>query len=177
MIELLRKTRGIGIALVVLAISAGAVFAAAPRFAPVSNTAEATETTSETTSDTSTTTVDEDGDEDEDADTTETTTETSETSDGTDANHTHGDWVSEAAQGDTPEGFDNHGQYVRCVAHADTAAEGYTLPLTPADCGYVTTTTTDTTTTTALGAQGKGKSDMAKGHAGKSKPKHGKHGG
>ena len=39
MTDLLRRFRGMGVALVVLAISAGAVFAAAPRFTPASDTA------------------------------------------------------------------------------------------------------------------------------------------
>ncbi|HEX5826141.1 MAG TPA: hypothetical protein VFY23_01355 [Candidatus Limnocylindrales bacterium] len=136
MSHLLRQFRGAGIALVVLTVSAGVAFAGAPRFQPVADeqpgTVEVTETTdgtetTETTdgTETTTTTDDEDGDEDG--------TTTTETGDG--EAKTHGDWVSEAAHAPLPAGF-TRGQYVSCVARADTAAEGYVYPTDPvADCG------------------------------------------
>ena len=49
MTDLVRRFRGLGVALVVLAISAGAAFAAAPRFTPASETSFETTETSETT--------------------------------------------------------------------------------------------------------------------------------
>jgi hypothetical protein len=40
----------------------------------------------------------------------------------------HGKAVSEAAQGETPAGFDNHGAYVRTVAHDHGAAGSTKAP-------------------------------------------------
>jgi hypothetical protein len=130
MTELLRRFRGAGIALVVLAISAGAAFAAAPRFHPVSETTtvETTDTseTSETaeTSETTETTVTTETNETtaSTTDTTETTetTQTTEiddssTSEADDADG-HGALVSFAAHQPLDPRFRNRGAWMSCVA-------------------------------------------------------------
>jgi hypothetical protein len=117
---ILRRFRGIGIALVVLALSAGVAFAAAPSLHPVSSPGaeEATETPEPTETPEAT----------EVPEPTETpeATEAPEAPDGTeapDAGDTgdHGALVSAAAQMDTPDGFANHGAFVSCVAHMKDA--------------------------------------------------------
>ena len=142
MTDLLRRFRGLGVALVVLAISAGAAFAAAPRFTPASDpTVETTETTTETTETTTetteTTTVDEgDG----------TTTTTTETSDGADVPGAHGELVSTAAQMPTPDGFPNHGAFVSCVAKMGKDVLASTVvwaDVTPESCGITPDDATD----------------------------------
>jgi hypothetical protein len=119
----LRRFRGLAIALAVLAISAGAVFATAPAFAPVAGPNAATPTA--TPAPTPAPDI-EDGDEDGDDGATETPAapEAAEAEDGT-----HGDLVSEAAQAETPEGFANHGAWVSCVARMKdaTTLEGIDL--------------------------------------------------
>jgi hypothetical protein len=160
MTDLLRRFRGMGVALVVLAISAGAVFAGAPRFTPASDAvSETTETTSETTETTetsATTTVgDEDGDEGDEGDDA-TTTETSEAGDEADATDTHGDLVSTAAQLPTPEGFPNHGAFVSCVAKMGKDVLASTIvwaDVTAESCGITPDATSEKT---------KGKSQQAK---------------
>src|SRR5215204_4787244 len=116
--DLIRQFRGAGVALVVLALSAGVVFAGAPRMAPVSDeTTPPVETPSgdlETgdpgTADPSTETPDEDGDEDsDDGDAGE-----AGAADASAGNH--GALVSTAAGMDTPDTFENHGRFVSCVA-------------------------------------------------------------
>src|SRR6478609_4154972 len=177
MTDLVRRFRGMGVALVVLALSAGAVFAAAPRFAPASETAFETTETTETSETTQTTTVgDEDGgDEGGDVETPETS-ETSEMSDGTegtDGADTHGELVSTAAQMPTPAGFPNHGAFVSCVAHMGKDVLVSTIVwanVTPESCGIPLDA--------ALTDKAKGKADKAHGkseHAkGKSGAAHGK---
>ena len=126
MTDLVRRFRGLAVALVVLAVSAGAVFAATPRLpsnaaapagahAPAALPAQADEN------------ADEDAQADEDTD----------TEDGSATEGTHGALVSEAAQMDTPAGFENHGAFVSCVARMDQSATSATVnlsTLSPADC-------------------------------------------
>ena len=104
MIEKLRPFRGIAIALVVLALTAGAVFAGtglgSHGGSPTLQSTKASD--------------DPEG------------SEAPEASDGPDANDTgstgdHGALVSAAAQMTTPTGFRNHGAFVSCVAHMKTA--------------------------------------------------------
>src|SRR6187200_2469958 len=98
MTHLLRRFRGLAIALAILALSAGAVFAGAPRVilngAPVGFDEPADPPS-----------ADEDGDDDEGADAA-----------AGDEEGTHGAFVSQVAQSETPEGFENHGAYVSCAA-------------------------------------------------------------
>ena len=123
MTDLIRRFRGLGVALVVLALSAGAGFAAAPGFAPASDTTEAVEQPDgPAATDDGNSQLDEDeggdGDEadaDADADTDEAD---AKEADGATAD-THGALVSEAAQATLDPRFDNHGEWVSCVAKLD----------------------------------------------------------
>ena len=124
MSDLIRRFRGLGVAVVVLAMSAGVVFAAAPHGQPASDRVPNAETP---TSDT-------DGDEDEseapeteapetEAPETEEPSEDAdtETADAESTGDNHGALVSAAAQMPTPDGFRNHGAFVSCVAHMKDA--------------------------------------------------------
>ena len=116
MTQLLRRFRGLAIALAILALSAGAVFAGAPRVipngAPVSfdEPADPPSTDEDGDADEGEQGEDEDTDQDEDSD------EDADAASG-DEEGTHGAFVSQVAQSETPEGFENHGAYVSCVAH------------------------------------------------------------
>jgi len=119
MFDLTRHFRSLGIAAVVVALSAGVVFAgAAVSFAPASAPQTADEPATDDPGDTPET-VDpaEDGEEDgvEDA-----TTEDA-----------HGGLVSEAAAMETPEGFANHGEFVSCVAKLNNGQWGGGEPAEP----------------------------------------------
>ena len=119
MSALLRRFRGLTIALAVLAISAGAVLATAPSMDPTSAptagqpTAEPTATPKATKAPKATKSPE--------ATETPEAPEAAETpdADASPATDTHGALVSAAAQLPTPEGFANHGAFVRCVAHMD----------------------------------------------------------
>jgi hypothetical protein len=109
MFDFTRHFRGLGIAVAVLALSAGAVFAgqaalSAPVTSPVAaeETPDADETPGTEAPDTEEPTEDADEDAPEGA------------ADGEDGSH--GTLVSEAAQMETPAGFENHGAFVSCVA-------------------------------------------------------------
>jgi hypothetical protein len=123
--NLLLRFRGLAIAIAVLAISAGAVFATAPRFAPVSSPAAEEPTASPApTAAAGDEDEDQDEDQDEDEDGTPEATEAPEGTEAPDASGSpeadnHGALVSAAAQMETPEGFANHGAFVSCVAHMD----------------------------------------------------------
>ncbi len=123
MSALLRRFRGLAIALAVLAISAGAVFATAPSMAPTSApTRRAAHRRAHGHAERHRPTRPPTG-EDEEPEATETpeAPEAAETpdADASPAADTHGALVSAAAQMETPEGFANHGAFVRCVAHMD----------------------------------------------------------
>ncbi len=172
MIDLTRRFRGLGIAFVVLALSAGAVFATSPALPSQA-------------SDTARTAVDkvgaDDGSEAPESEAPESDAPESEApesdapkvdapaSDNAPSDN-HGALVSGAAQMDTPEGFPNHGAFVSCVAHMkDVSAVGFDYTtVTPELCGI---TTPDTQTTAA---QTKADAGKAKGAAGKAKG-HAKH--
>jgi hypothetical protein len=123
MTQLLRRFRGLAIALAVLAISAGAVFAGAPRFipngAPVANQ-DPVETPDEDVDGDEDLDGGEDVDEGLDEDLDEDLGEGDEDLDGETETGTpdgnHGAVVSVAAQLPTPDGFENHGAFVSCVA-------------------------------------------------------------
>jgi hypothetical protein len=122
--DLIRRFRGVSIALVVLAMSAGVVFATAPLTLPTGahgpNAGTPTEGADEDSSEApETEEPSEDVDQDEDASEPAETEET-ETEDAADPD-SHGALVSAAAQMDTPEGFANHGAFVSCVAHMKDA--------------------------------------------------------
>lgn len=135
MTDLLRRFRGVGVALVVLAMSAGVALATSPHLQPASNTSPNAETPTDGA--------------DEDADDGDQGTETPEApeaadEDATDATDTeeapnpdsHGALVSAAAKMQTPAGFRNHGAFVSCVAHLKdaTAATIDWTTITPEAC-------------------------------------------
>ncbi len=125
--ELLRRFRGVGIALAVLALSAGVAFAAAGPANFHANLAGANNPTASHEPDAS---------EVPDAtDAPESNAPESPDASGAPAD-THGGLVSTAAQMSTPPGFSNHGAFVSCVARM----RGVTLTgfnwssVTPASC-------------------------------------------
>jgi hypothetical protein len=138
-----RRFRGVLIALVVLGISAGAVFAGhvtfqAPASAPTaSEQGDQNEQADENDNEAP------DADDNDDAD--EQEAPDADEADGA-AEGTHGALVSAAAQMDTPvmlgEGavqFKNHGEFVSCVAHIKTMPTGMDVAavlaaVTPASC-------------------------------------------
>jgi hypothetical protein len=129
-----RHLRGVLIALAVLALSAGAALAGLPQ-AAADGLARATHASGKTVPVPATITTEEVDpdvdapevvapDEDTDEDTDQETDEDTDTEAGD-----HGATVSEAAQGETPEGWANHGAYVSAVARGlakvgDPAPEG-----------------------------------------------------
>jgi hypothetical protein len=130
MLELVRRSRGLGIAAVVLALSAGVALAASGPanlhpFLTGPNGADATEA-AETAEPT-------DAPESE-------APEASEAPNVPDAGgaptDTHGALVSTAAQMPTPAGFSNHGAFVSCVARMKNVTLGTInwSTVTPASC-------------------------------------------
>jgi hypothetical protein len=123
-----RRFRGVLIAIVVLGLSAGAVFAG---HVVLQATATAP-------------TASEQGDQNEDAD--QNANDAPETQDG-DAADAHGALVSQAARMDTPtvdpaDPFKNHGEFVSCVAHVKTLPTGvdattFLSTLTPTICAQL----------------------------------------
>jgi hypothetical protein len=121
MFALTRHLRGLAIAAVVLAISAGAVFAGAGGLQLPTSTPQANEEP----------TVEEPTVEEPDAEEPTEGTEDSEDADATEADGTHGTQVSEAAGMETPEGFANHGEFVSCVAKLNKGQWGGGEPAVP----------------------------------------------
>lgn len=134
MISLTRHVRGLGIAIAVLGISAGAVFAGVVPSAmhPVSshaNLAAEESSTAEPTESPEPTESAEPTDSPEPALAPAAAAETANPD-------THGALVSAAAQMPTPSGFRNHGAFVSCVAHLDTTLATINwATVTPASCG------------------------------------------
>jgi hypothetical protein len=126
MSELLRRFRGTAVALVVLAISAGAVFAGSPHARPTTEApvAQAEEEATETP----------EVEEAESPDADETAPPDAE--EAAEATDNHGALVSEAAGMETPEGFANHGAFVSCVAHMKDGSLGTVVwaDVTPESC-------------------------------------------
>ena len=129
MTDLIRRFRGLAIAFVVLALSASAVFATAPRFSPTADTEQGIEQPDgDPTATDDADSPDEDGDEDatdddvdEDAD-----ADADEAADGA-AGDTHGALVSEAAKATLDPRFDNRGEWVSCVAKLDKTVTASTV--------------------------------------------------
>jgi hypothetical protein len=150
--DLIRRFRGVGVAIVVLAMSAGVVFAAAPHGAPAANTAPNTETPSagddeseppeseapeSEAPDEEASEIPATHDASEDADEPDGQEPAAETDDANDEGGAHGALVSAAARMVTPAGFRNHGAFVSCVAHlknATLATIDWTT-VTPEACG------------------------------------------
>ena len=130
MTDLIRRFRGLAIAFVVLALSAGAVFATAPRFSPAADTEQGIEQPDgDPAASDDADSPDEDGDEDaadddvaEDAD----ADADAEAADGA-AGDTHGALVSEAAKATLDPRFDNRGEWVSCVAKLDKTVTAATV--------------------------------------------------
>lgn len=151
MSSVLRHFRGLGVALAALAISAGAVFAAAPSLQPTSshhtipaaNAAEASETAEATQS----AEASKSAEPSESPEPSESEPAASQQAAASPAASpsadTHGTLVSTAAQMPTPSGFPNHGAFVRCVAHMNVSATGFDwTTVTPASCGISASPTT-----------------------------------
>jgi len=119
--RLMSRARGFLVALAVLALSAGIALAGRPATAPAAAAAGGLERASNASGKTLPVAAP-DADApaaDEDADESADENEPAESEVDTDAAvhpDNHGKVVSEAAQGETPEGFDNHGQYVKTIA-------------------------------------------------------------
>jgi len=164
MTDLTRRFRGLGIAFVVLALSAGAVFATSPTLPSQAN-------------DHAKTAVDKggaDGSEAPESEAPESEAPESDApkvdapaSDGAPADN-HGALVSAAAQMDTPDGFPNHGAFVSCVANMKgVSVIGFDWTTVPELCGV---TSADSQTQAdgnakANGGKAKGAAGKAKGHA------------
>ncbi|HEY0443758.1 MAG TPA: hypothetical protein VGC90_06025 [Candidatus Limnocylindrales bacterium] len=164
MSHIARRFRGVLIALVVLGLSASAVFAAHAIPQVAASVASALTAEHQARPDATET-------ETPDATETPEATDAPEAGDGTDgtndgtstdgttadqaASDAHGELVSKAAHMATPAGFRNHGAFVSCVAQMPAPAAGAPAidlaALTPADCLPATATdgtATDGTTTT-----------------------------
>ena len=153
---ILRRFRGLGVALAVLAISAGAVFAAAPSLSLSSHASDQAKT--HTTANADPTESAEASKSPEPSDSAEPS-ESPEPSDSAQPSQspaalgspaasespspdTHGALVSTAAQMPTPSGFPNHGAFVSCVAHLSASLTGFDwTTVTPQSCGITTSTT------------------------------------
>jgi hypothetical protein len=164
--------RGLLVALAALALTAGVAFAARPagntgleRATEASGKTVPTETTDEEPTvpevdedldedepGTEDEEADEDADEDEDVD-------GEEAVDGERAEN-HGWYVSEAAKGETPEGYRNHGEYVSEIARGDDGKPG--ADEEPEDGDEAEAGEDDDGTAVATTAKGKDRADQAK---------------
>ena len=121
MTDLLRRFRGVGVAIIVLAMSAGVAFATSPHMQPTSSSSPIAGTPTDG--------ADEDGDEDDQGAEAPEAPEAADEDADEDAGDTedapnpdsHGALVSAAARMETPAGFRNHGAFVSCVAHLKNA--------------------------------------------------------
>ncbi len=151
MTSLLRRFRGLGIALAVLAISAGAVFAAAPSMTPVSSHAADQARNHTVTADPTETP---EPSESPSASPSESPSASPLQAPASPSPDTHGALVSAAAQMPTPSGFPNHGSFVSCVAHmpapSPTASFDWST-VTPASCGLAPASTVQPGATAGTG--------------------------
>jgi hypothetical protein len=120
------RFRGLFIAIVVLALSASAVFAAkaVPQLASFAGSIVAPHTATQVDGDEDS--QDEDANEDGDKDSPEADDQDGQNEDADEtASDNHGEIVSQAAHMATPDGFRNHGAFVSCVARMkDLGADG-----------------------------------------------------
>ena len=179
MTPLLRRFRGLGIALAVLAISAGAVFAAGPSLQLSSHTSSqaGTRTAAEDPSESPEASESPEPSQSPEASETPEPSETAEPSEspqapGTPGNpatpnpDTHGALVSTAAQMPTPSGFRNHGAFVSCVAHLHVSLTGFDwTTVTPAFCGITSGGATPQTQHPSTNGASHGAAGRAKGEA------------
>ena len=173
---ILLRFRGLAVALAVLAISAGAVAAGAPRLTssvvpPVQ--AEETPASQPAADEDGDEDVDTDADVDEDADqdTDQDPADAPEADEGGAPEGTHGALVSAAAAMDTPDGFANHGAFVSCVAHMKGDSTGVDLSTVNTDtCAAAAAETSQAKADKANAkANAKAEAGKAKGAAGKAK--------
>ena len=125
MTDLIRRFRGLAIAFVVLALSAGAVFATAPRFTPTSDTDQGVEQP-DGDAPASDDAASPDEDADADAADADAETDSADAADGA-AGENHGGLVSEAAKASLDPRFDNRGEWVSCVAKLDKTVTASTV--------------------------------------------------
>ena len=173
MTQLMTRFRGLFVAIVALAISAGAAFAwGGPPQAASQGLATAGAAAGKTVPARAEQAPNAGSDEDAaDGDEAEAP-ETDDPAEDADAD-AHGALVSEAAAMETPAGFKNHGEFVSCVArmnhgHEDPAAPAAPVDLkalTPADCGITTDAASKSTKTPK--ATGKAKDHSTHGKAAK----------
>ena len=166
MSQLIRRFRGLFVALVVLALSAGVSFAWG---GPPDAAAKGLGIAGDASGQTLPARAAEEPTAGADEETEEEAPETEAPED--EATDTHGDLVSEAATMDTPAGFDNHGQFVSCVARMNHGLAPDATPpadlgaLTPEDCGLATDAATQSTKTKAPKAHGNAKDHSSHGKA------------
>lgn len=161
----LARLRGLAVALVVLALTAGAVLAGDPPPAADPGLENAAERSGQEVLPVGAESAEETDEEtDEDAPDAE---EQSEHEDG----DTHGALVSDAAQMETPDDFDNHGAFVSCVARMNRGQLGPDADLSDLVLDALTPEvcepdgdeeTTDATDATASADDSPGKSGAAK---------------
>lgn len=156
-----RRFRGVLIAIVVLGLSASAVFAANV-LPQLTGAFSAGATTAQHEGSAADEEKDEAPDADEDA--TEDTDASEADADDPATIGNHGSFVSQAAHMATPAGFRNHGAFVSCVAHikdvpADTAA--FFAALKATDCQRAQADE-DASTSTSTDADGPKKDKAAK---------------
>jgi hypothetical protein len=145
MFHLVHRLRGFAIALIVLAMTAGVAFAASPnanpRWTPASLDAlfGGNEVGNQDADESEAPESEAPESEAPESEAPESEAPESEAPDGSEsdsATGTHGDLVSTAAGMATPDGFANHGAFVRCVAHmknVDVATFDWST-VTPASC-------------------------------------------
>ena len=153
-----RRLRGPGIALVVLALSAGVAFAGSTGLP--ANTAGVTPANADKPATEEPTEATETQEPTETPEAPEVQAPTTQDAPDTTASDAHGALVSAAAQMVTPAGFANHGAFVSCVAHMKdmTVATIDWTKVTPESCGAATAP-----------ANAKAQAGKANGAAGKAK--------
>jgi hypothetical protein len=167
--DFIRRFRGFGVAAVVLALSAGAVFASSAGL-PSQAAGHASDKAVQVTSNLPTNAPETEDPTEEPTETPETEdpTETPATEDATTApQDTHGALVSAAAQMETPLGFANHGAFVSCVAHMMdvTLATIDWTTVTPDTCGATQPDATAGTNSKAEAGKATGAAGRANGAA------------
>jgi hypothetical protein len=192
MTSLVRQFRGLAVALAVLAISAGAVFAAAPSMTLTSSHNKDQATTAKgLTADATDSAEPSDSADPPDSPEPSDSAEPSgspdpsasadpsgspEPSDSASPDN-HGTLVSIAAHMPTPAGFPNHGAFVSCVAHLDASPVGFDwTTVTPESCGIAPTVSPATQHGKGNGGS-HGQSGQPHGQSGQPHGNSGNHGG
>jgi hypothetical protein len=121
--SLTHRLRGLVVAIAALALTATVVFAARPATAPPAAAQDGLERASEASGKDVPVSAQEDPpaeeESTEDAEAEEEALEDAEEAEGGERPMNHGWYVSEAAKGETPDGYDNHGAYVSEIARGD----------------------------------------------------------